>query len=360
VNIYNTLGASAFFLLLFDPYMIMSVGFQLSYLAVLGIVYIQPRMYLLWEPKHRFLDEIWKVTTVSIAAQIATSPLGLLYFHQFPNYFMLANLLVIPGSFVVLVGGLAILAFGFWPLLAGLLGWIVTWTIKALNFVVFTIEGFPYSQVNNIFFTPFQAILLAAVLIAVLLLIRQRKFHYMIVTSVLVITLVVSQWHYFIKQDQPKLLVYDVSNHSAIDLVDGGVAVFVADSALIRDEKKINFHIQGARLINQVHATVPAEDARIMRTVPGGKVIRWKNTTILVLENEPAFYPVMKVDYLIVSNNAVRSLEKVLQHIVPGTVILDSSNSFYLASRLQKEAEQLNVTLHSVRHAGSFQKITAL
>ncbi|HYG19850.1 MAG TPA: ComEC/Rec2 family competence protein, partial [Ohtaekwangia sp.] len=110
VNIYNTLGASAFFLLLFDPYMIMSVGFQLSYLAVLGIVYIQPKMYLLWEPKHRLVDQIWKVTTVSIAAQIATLPLGLLYFHQFPNYFLLANLLVIPGSFIVLVGGLAILA----------------------------------------------------------------------------------------------------------------------------------------------------------------------------------------------------------------------------------------------------------
>ncbi len=75
VNIYNALAASAFLLLLFDPYMIMSVGFQLSYLAVLGIVYLQPRLYAWWEPESRIWDEIWKVTSVSIAAQIATLPL---------------------------------------------------------------------------------------------------------------------------------------------------------------------------------------------------------------------------------------------------------------------------------------------
>jgi competence protein ComEC len=61
-NIYNTLAASAFVLLIYNPYLIMSVGFQLSYLAVLGIVYLQKPVYNLWEIENRVGDWIWQIT----------------------------------------------------------------------------------------------------------------------------------------------------------------------------------------------------------------------------------------------------------------------------------------------------------
>src|SRR5690606_34922050 len=121
-NVYNTLAVSAFCLLLFDPFLIRSVGFQLSYLAVLGIVYLYPRILILWEPQHAFTAEIWKIASVSIAAQLATFPLGLLYFHQFPNYFLLSNLLVVPLSSVVLICGLCVLLLSFSTALASAAG----------------------------------------------------------------------------------------------------------------------------------------------------------------------------------------------------------------------------------------------
>ncbi|MFQ5335378.1 MAG: ComEC/Rec2 family competence protein, partial [Flavobacteriales bacterium] len=111
--IYNTLAASAFALLLFNPFLIMEVGFQLSYLAVVGIVFIQPRLYHIWHPKLWIIDKIWAITTVSLAAQIATFPLGLLYFHQFPNYFLFSNLIVIPMAAVILYNGMLVLALSF-------------------------------------------------------------------------------------------------------------------------------------------------------------------------------------------------------------------------------------------------------
>ena len=49
-NVYNTLGISMFLLLLFKPMFLFDVGFQLSYLAVLSIVLIQPILYNLWKP----------------------------------------------------------------------------------------------------------------------------------------------------------------------------------------------------------------------------------------------------------------------------------------------------------------------
>ncbi len=97
-SIYNTLAASAFFLLIINPNLLFEVGFQLSYIAVLGIVYLQPLIYKRIYTRWWLLDKVWAITAVSIAAQIATLPLTLFYFNQFPVYFMLSNLLVIPSA----------------------------------------------------------------------------------------------------------------------------------------------------------------------------------------------------------------------------------------------------------------------
>jgi len=101
-NIFNTLAASAFCLILYEPMIVMQVGFQLSYAAVIGIVMVQPKLFNLITIRNRMLDWAWSISCVSVAAQLTTFPLGLLYFHQFPNLFLLSNLLVIPAAAVIL------------------------------------------------------------------------------------------------------------------------------------------------------------------------------------------------------------------------------------------------------------------
>ena len=80
-NVYNTLAASAFFILVMNPNYLFHVGFQLSYIAVLGIVSIYPLLYRLLKSNNRFLNAVWGLTVVSIAAQISTFPIALYYFH---------------------------------------------------------------------------------------------------------------------------------------------------------------------------------------------------------------------------------------------------------------------------------------
>src|SRR5690606_19594565 len=109
-NIYNIIAASAFFLLLYNPHFISGIGFKLSYLAVLGIVFLYPKINTFFNIKNRFLSAIWSSSAISIAAQIATFPLVLYYFHFFPVYFLPANVLIIlPASFVVYLGFLVLL-----------------------------------------------------------------------------------------------------------------------------------------------------------------------------------------------------------------------------------------------------------
>ena len=115
-DIYNSMAASAMMLLMVDPHFITDTGFQLSYVAVLGIVMLQPAISKWWSPKNWLLRQIWSITAVSIAAQIATFPMGMYYFRQFPNYFLLTNIVALPLSSAVIY-----LALALWPYLAAAL-----------------------------------------------------------------------------------------------------------------------------------------------------------------------------------------------------------------------------------------------
>ena len=159
-NIYNTLFVSAFFLLLFDPFLLKSVGFQLSYFAVFGIVGLYPFIYKLWKTNFWLLDKVWVLMSVSLAAQISTFPLGMYYFHQFPNYFLLSNLVVVP--LVTLVIYLSILTYAFSPIamIAGLMGSILSFSVSALNLFVKWIERLPYSVTEGIYISAFETILI--------------------------------------------------------------------------------------------------------------------------------------------------------------------------------------------------------
>ena len=107
-SIYNTLAASAFFLLSIQPYMLFEVGFQLSYLAVIGIIYFQEKIYGQLYIANKLGDYIWKLTSVAIAAQLVTLPISLYYFHQFPVYFWLSGLVVIPAAVLIMTFAVAL------------------------------------------------------------------------------------------------------------------------------------------------------------------------------------------------------------------------------------------------------------
>src|SRR5690606_7061175 len=112
-SIYNSLALSALILLVFDPFILYSVGFQLSYMAVLGIVLLQPKIVGWWEPDNRIFRYLWEITTVGIAAQLATFPISVHYFHVFPTYFIISNLVAIPGAFLVMACGIPFMLFSF-------------------------------------------------------------------------------------------------------------------------------------------------------------------------------------------------------------------------------------------------------
>ena len=132
-NALNSLGLSALALLLLEPQLLFSLGFQLSYLAVGGIVALQPVLKRPLRSGNRYVDFAGDLLTVSIAATVATAPLTVHHFHQFPVYFAVSGLIAVPLVSValpLLVGGLALDA------LLGAVGWAGDWALLPAEWAV--------------------------------------------------------------------------------------------------------------------------------------------------------------------------------------------------------------------------------
>lgn len=151
-SIFNPIALSAMILLLFDPLLLYSVGFQLSYLALLGILLIQPLLVRLWLPPYRWLEYCWQISTVGIAAQIATFPVSAYYFHQFPSYFILSNLIAIPAAFLIMAVGVPFLLLSSVPIVSSALAWMTDWMIRMMNFLIFWMGSLPGASVKDIYF----------------------------------------------------------------------------------------------------------------------------------------------------------------------------------------------------------------
>ncbi len=161
----NAIALSAFILLIINPLNITNIGFQLSFAAVVGIILLYPKIYGILEVKNKWLDKVWSLTAVSVAAQIATAPIGLFYFHQFSNYFILSNYLLIPLSTLAI--WICILAFIFsgFGFIAPFIVKALSLIVKAMNSVSGGIEALPFSVTEDIYISTPQLFVLYFVII---------------------------------------------------------------------------------------------------------------------------------------------------------------------------------------------------
>ncbi|MGE5393838.1 MAG: ComEC/Rec2 family competence protein [Candidatus Saccharibacteria bacterium] len=159
VNIYNSLTASAVLLILIDPKVLFDIGFQLSYLAIFGIIWLQPPMEHLIPVKNKILKWMWTLFTVSLAAQLITFPLSIYYFNQFPYLFWLSNFIAIPGTTFII--WLTFLFFILSPitLVSNLLAIIIQYVTYWMLFLLKWISQQPHAVLEGIVYSQYQTIL---------------------------------------------------------------------------------------------------------------------------------------------------------------------------------------------------------
>jgi competence protein ComEC len=363
-SIYNILSASAFVLLCFDPLMIMEVGFQLSYLAVLGIVYLHPKIYHLFYFPNRIIDFVWNVTAVSVAAQIATFPLSLLYFHQFPNYFLISNLIVIPLGTVILYNGILALIFAFIPGISDFLIFTLKWSVKILNESVYWVEQLPYSLSTGISISIFETWLIYILILSFLFFTVFKKSWLLklsMTSCILLFTLFsFEKWN---QNQYSSFVVYHIKNELAMDMIEGRKNIFISSSTLKSDENKMLFHVLhhwDNRGIIETNYLSPNENLKSNQFFKYKNCYSIKNLRVAVVDTSlKVFTPKerLKVNILVLSQNPKVKLEQIRSMYDYEILVIDLTNKFYRIENWKKERLK-GERIYVVGESGAFVKET--
>ena len=345
-NIYNTLAASAFVLLWFNPYLIMSVGFQLSYLAVFGIVYLQPKLYALWSTDVWILDRIWAISCVSIAAQLATGPLSVLYFHQFPTYFLVSNLFIIPAAFISLLGSLLMMLLSLIPIAARGVGWLLNEFVSLVNRLVFWVSQFPESTINGIHLDILQTWLMYFVIGGIVSYLVYQKKYWLTMAFCVSVAFAVSQiFHFSEAANSIELTQLDLNNMQVVDARVGFESVLAADSAFLIDIEKQSGFISIKREFYQGSNYVIDEDELEIPTVDSklGKVQIIDGNSVLFLKQLIEIDKRVSFDLIFIDGRDFKFNQEYLDKI--------QANEFVVGSNLWKRTEEQLIDYLGVKWA---------
>lgn len=248
-SIYQSLMISATILLVADPNVLFQLGFLLSYFAVIGIVFFHPKIYGLLYFKNKWMDKIWQITCVSIAAQLATFPLGIYCFQQFPNYFLLANLIVIPISFFVLIVGIGALILNAVPILSFILFYILGWLIYLLNNGVRIVESLPFAVFDSIVISWYDAVFLYLFLILMSYsILHKSKFALHASIFFLTAFFVSDTIDHFRKSKSNQVVFYKIKDEIVLDIFNGKKLTTVSTLTSQQSNQDLKFHVEPNRL----------------------------------------------------------------------------------------------------------------
>lgn len=361
INIYNSLAGSAFLLLCINPFMLYDIGFQLSYLALLGVVFFHPKIYALWEIKNWLGNWIWNGIALALAAQIATLPISLYYFHQFPVFFWLSGLIVTAAAGIILGLGLALLVLNGMPFISSLLGFLLYSAIGIMNSLIFVIQKLPGAVWEGFWLEPWQMWILYAWIASLVIFIMKRRLRWAFVPLLIGILMlgyrVVENYQ---QNEQVLLCVYNSRKSTAVSFVQGKQMVTLVDSSLLHNAS-LNFVQQNHRwaLGIQEHATHTLQDS-IQRptlsyhhkkgTFNQERLFLYGPSEVSLATNTP-----LEVDYVLIHGNPkLKSIQQIEQLCLFKTLIFDASNSYWKINPWTKECQALGIEYINVAQNGAW------
>lgn len=359
-NVYNTLALTAFLLLLIDPYFIFDIGFQLSFLAVIGIVYLQPKLYRQIYIKNQLLDWIWSLTTVSIAAQLSTLPISWYYFHQFPVYFWLSGLVVIPLATLILPLALLLFLLGKISFLASFIGTMLYWVLWFMNSLIFTLSQFPMAVVDQIWISTFEVYLFYLIMISFLIAVSWSSKRFLAL-SLLAVIVFLGSWNYteWKEHQQAELWIYKAHKGSVIDFIQGKEAVTLADSNLTNQQKNFinqpNLAYKGIENRRQ-HFFTAGDFSNAYLSIRG-QYSQFRNLRLAFIDYKlpkKGAAQTIEVDYLFLRKNPkLYDLADLAKFYQFKQLIWDASSSYWWRNRWTEQAQRLGYPYIDIAKEGA-------
>jgi len=371
-SIYNTLCASAFVMLVANPMLITEVGFQLSYLAVISIVFFYPYIYNLLYIKNRVVDKVWGLVAVSLAAQLGTFVLGLYYFNQFPNYFLLTNLFAIPMAFIILYLAIGLLVFSPIPILANALGWLLNESLSLLNYLVRFTEGLPYSTTTGISISETQAVsLLLAILMLAFLLENRKPVYLRLMLASLLFFFVENAYRYTVASRESELVMFAHRQKSLLSFREGSsVALCAVDTTTGQFANAYSFILGG--YLNRIGASsdlqvIPINHPDVtdggLRDVVSlsknelGSWLHFSDKLIFIPEpsdvNRAMSAHRLHVDLMLITRGVAHLFPALLNIVSPKLVVVDETVPSWQLASISEHAKAHAVELYSIAQRGA-------
>ena len=352
-SVYNTLASSAFVMLCYNPYFLWDIGFQLSYVAVVSIVIFSKPVYNWFYVENKMIDTIWKLTSVTIAAQILTIPILFYSFHQFPNLFLLTNCIVVPLSTVVLFAELIVLIVSPMQAVAGFCGGVTGFLLRFMNGFIEKMSSFHFAVTDEIQNSLAETILLyvAIIFLATWLILKKNTAMWVGLVSLVLFVILDAMEKYEVRQ-QEKLIVYNVPKQTAIDFISENHYSFVGDSTMTEDGYLRNFHLKPARTLYKA-----IEQQQLKNLLISYPFIQFNNTRLLLLDKPYRFEDEtkIKIGAIVITKNPKVNISDLAKTFDCNQYVFDGSNSLYKISKWKHDCDSLHLRYHICTDDGAFE-----
>lgn len=340
-NTFHTLLSSLFLILLVEPSFLFDVGFQLSYLALFFILWMQPLLSKIWQPKNRMTSYLWDILTVSFAAQIGTFPLSVYYFHQFPGLFFVTNLITIPLLSVIMALGLLLLllsSFGVTPsLLVATVEHLITW----LNNMIHTVASFDEFVFTGISLHWSIVITLYLLIISITLYCSKPIYNRLLPVMM---AIVLFQGNYFYNQwkinNEKEWIVFHLPKSTLIAQRNGNKVV------LFRDRGKWNKE--------PIQSYLTATCSELVQERPLQNLMYAQNKMIAILDSSRTYPPNANPDVLLLRQSPKVNLERVFRSCKPKIVIADASNYRSYVALWNATCRKAKIPFHNTYEKGFY------
>jgi competence protein ComEC len=345
VNIYHTLLVSILIILLFEPSFLFDVGFQLSYIALFFIIWLQPLLASIWLPKNKITKYIWDILTVSFAAQIGTLPLSIYYFHQFPGLFFVTNLVIIPLLSIIMVLGVLVMvlaAFGYVPFF---LAKPLEWSIYYLNKIINSIASLEQFIIHNISFNYSLLISGYLLIIALIIWFKKPSFNKLILVLITIVILQISflQNRYNI-QNQQEWVVFNLKRNTLITERNGNDVSLYANDSILKISRK-----------NTILNSYLVGNFSILKTKSRIQNIAFFNGNKIMIIDSLGIYPKnIKPDILLLTQSTKINLERLLQTMHPKMIVADASNYKTIQKFWKATCEKQKIPFHATGEKGFY------
>ena len=355
----NTLAVTAFLMLLLNPVWLFDVGFQLSFTAVAAILLLQPKLYNLWTIKNRFLRYIWGLMTISVAAQVGTAPLVMLYFSRFSTHFLLTNLWVVPMVTVIMHTAVLLFVLMPFPFLQQGVAIALDTLIRVQNTVLHWIERLPLASVDHIWMDVWSVLLFyLCFLLGYRALTRRTVTNAYIALSVLLLGVSYHSYTYLSCIPRRSLAFYNVRGCPVVHCLTDNTASWLVCTDSLPDVSRLQRALSPHWNRLHLEQPVPVSGDFSMRDISvQNQIISYGGKRVCLLNDDRwrkkvADVPIA-IDYLYISKGYKGELKELTPLFTVGTVVLDASLSDFYQDRIIDDCIHLGISYLSLSEKGS-------